>query len=200
MNNIFHEICLMLNSIEDYHDSGTRKHEIRTGKTMKMLGEIYGFDKKNCKILQEIGSIHDIGKIALPANIIEKPGPLTQFERKVVELHPIVGYDIIKKIDHPFSEMAGNAILTHHENYDGSGYPKGLSGKKIPIEGRICAICDCYDALREHRRYRKSQTHEQTVNLMFDDSPTGLYHKFDPVLIALFLDIAPSIQQLYDDK
>ena len=145
---LIHSVRKILNDIENYHDSFTKSHECRTGKLMSILGKAIGLDSVFCASLEEAGSIHDIGKLAIPANILEKPGPLSAFERQTVELHPEIGHRIIKNLAHPLGELASVIALTHHENYDGFGYPQGLKGEAIPLVGRICSVCDIYDALR----------------------------------------------------
>lgn len=195
---LFQNICSLFHDIEDYHDCLTREHECRTGKLMALLGNALGFDQSKCALLNELGSIHDIGKIAIPDTILEKATPLTLFERKIIELHPWIGYKFMGHIKHPYSELAGLVILTHHENYDGTGYPKGLKGEEIPLEGSICAICDVYDALREIRPYRERKTHDEVFSIMCDTGTTGLYHKFKPELLQSFSEISKEIQAIYE--
>lgn len=198
MSSLFKNICYVLHGIENHHAAKSKEHECKTGTLMSVLGKSYGLSKAACEKLNEIGSIHDIGKIAIPETILEKPGPLTQYERKVVELHPVIGHEFIKDIEHPDVNLARAIILTHHENFDGTGYPNKLSGDEIPLEGRICAICDVYDALREDRPYRARTTHEVVLNMMHDTSARGLYHKFDPHLMKLFSNLADVVQAIYD--
>lgn len=195
----FENICSMLHAIEYYHDFQTQEHENRTSKLMFMLGSAFGLDKNFCDLLLQLGSIHDIGKIAIPAAILEKPGPLTQHERNIVELHTLIGQELISKIEHPHTALASSIIVTHHENHDGTGYPKSLKGSEIPIEGSICAICDVYDALRETRPYREKRTHQDVFNMMYDTSANGLYHKFNPLLMNVFKEIADDVQLIYKD-
>lgn len=196
----FKNICAMFHAIEYYHDFQTREHENRTGRLMFTLGKAFGLEHSFCELLAELGSIHDIGKIAIPEAILEKPGPLTQHERNVVELHTLIGEEFIKTIEHPHTALASSIIVTHHENHDGSGYPKGLKGDEIPIEGSICAICDVYDALRETRPYRQRRTHQDAFDMMYDTSANGLYHKFNPQLMKIFKEISSDIQLIYEDS
>lgn len=199
MDTLFQSVCSVLHGIENYHDSCTKDHELRTGKLMSLFGKAYGLDHTLCEVLNELGSIHDIGKLSIPEAILEKTGPLTDFERKVIELHPVIGHDLIKKIEHPYAELAAHIILTHHENYDGTGYPKGLKANEIPVEGSICAICDVYDALREKRPYRVIKSHKDVITMMYDSSDKGLFHKFNPELMKLFKEISGKIQKIYEE-
>lgn len=194
---LFESIQEVIHDLEIYHDSYTKLHECMTGALMGLLSKTIGLDKEYCLSLEKVGSIHDIGKLAVPAKILEKPGPLSAFEREVVELHVEVGYKLTKKMKHPLGELASTVILTHHEAYDGSGYPNKLSGEQIPLEGRICSICDVYDALISHRPYRETQSHEIIIKMMQDTEPTGLAKKFDPVLLDAFISINDQIAKLY---
>lgn len=198
MDSLFQEICALLHGIENYHDTITNRHECRTGKLMSILGKAYGMNETDCTTLNIIGSIHDIGKIAISQEILEKPGPLTDYERNIMELHPMIGYSFIKKIKHPLSELAGMVILTHHENYDGSGYPNKLKGDEIPIEGAMCTICDVYDALRDVRRYKDKKTHREIFHMMSDNGPRGLLYKFNPTLLKIFMKCEKEINDVYD--
>jgi putative two-component system response regulator len=187
----------MIHGIEDYHDVLTEKHECRTGLLMSILGKAYGLDDPMCALLEQLGSIHDIGKIAISAEILEKVEPLTACERKIIEMHPNIGYDFIKEIEHPDAKLGGLIILTHHENHDGTGYPRGLSGDDIPLEGALCMISDVYDALRSRRPYREDLSHEAVLEMMYDTSPAGLYHKFRPELMSAFKEISKEVEVLY---
>lgn len=190
MDTIFSSIKDMLHEIEMYHDVFTVEHEIRTGKLMSLLAQTQSLETTRCQSLEEVGAIHDVGKIAIPAKILEKPLKLSKYEREIIELHPQIGYNIVKKIKHPFCELAATVILTHHEAYDGSGYPKGLKRDEIPLEGRICRICDVYDALRSYRPYRiEHATHESVVRIMTDKNVENMYNTFDPELLEAFLTI-----------
>jgi putative two-component system response regulator len=197
MASLFQSICDVIHGIEDYHDALTKSHECRVGKLMGLLSTALGLNEEKCTVIEEVGTIHDVGKIAIPAAIIEKIEPLTTCERKIIELHPIIGHDLIKKINHPKTKLASKVILTHHENFDGSGYPNNLKGDQIPIEGAICAICDVYDALREKRPYRGQLSHAEVFDMMYDKSEAGLYHKFNPEIMSTFKSIAEEAKALY---
>jgi len=194
---LFKAIEDVIHDLERYHDVYTESHECRTGKLMFILGEALGFDKAFCTSLERAGSIHDIGKLAIPEKILEKPGPLSAFEREVVQLHAEIGYKLTKKLKHPLAELASNITLTHHEAYDGSGYPYGLKGKNIPLEGQICSICDVYDALVSRRPYREARSHEMVIQMLQDSDPNGMANKFAPKLLDAFIGIHDQIIQSY---
>ncbi len=198
MPSLLQTICDVFHGIEEYHDFKTEQHELRVGILMGALAKAMGFDEERCKSLSEIGSIHDVGKIAIPSSILSKPGSLSVCERKIVELHPIVGHRFIKKIVHPQAKLAGIVILNHHENYDGTGYPNGLSGNAIPLEAAMCRICDVYDALRTRRPYRAALSHQAVFEMMYDACSNGMYHAFNPELMDIFKSISQEIKQLHD--
>lgn len=193
----FDSVQEIIHQLEAYHDSYTKAHECMTGRLMGLLSKTIGLDSEYCLSIEKAGSIHDIGKLAVPSTVLEKPGSLSAFEREVVELHVEIGYEITKKIQHPLGELASVIALTHHEAYDGSGYPHNLKGEQIPLEGRICTICDVYDALISHRPYRDLQSHDAVIKLIQDTGPTGLANKFDPMLLEAFVSISGQINELY---
>lgn len=189
----------LFHTIESYHDSYTEKHEEMTAKIMFLFGKELGLGNESCHELRMLGNIHDIGKIAIPSKILEKPGSLNSFERSVVQLHPKIGAQFIEKIEHPLKERASQIILNHHESFDGSGYPNGIKGDAIPFEARICSICDVYDALRAHRPYREKKLgHEMAMEKILDNGENGLRKHFDPELLAIFENISDKIFNLYN--
>ena len=199
MEDFFKTVGHLLHRIESYHDSYTEKHENMTGKLMFHFGKALGYNENECHRLSTLGNVHDIGKISIPAKILEKNGELSAFERSVVELHPQIGFQLIEKIQHPFTEVAKKVILNHHEAFDGSGYPNRIKGDKIPIEARICSICDVYEALRSHRPYRdKTLGHTNTLEKMLDKSQ-GLRNKFDPDLLKIFEKISDQVKSWFDE-
>jgi putative two-component system response regulator len=135
--------------------------------------------------------LHDIGKAGIPEGILYKPGPLNDYERKIVEMHPLIGTDILKKIsiriDHEFSqslEVAENIISFHHEKWDGSGYPHQLKGKNIPFEARVVAIVDVFDALTSRRAYKDSWTKKEALSYIIEQKGTH----FDPMLVETLME------------
>jgi len=201
MNSIFHSIRILLNGIEKFHDTITARHEHSTGKMMSLLANAMNMSTSDCNALEEVGGLHDIGKLAIPATILEKPGPLTVFERKMIELHPKVGVELISNLKHPLTELAQVVILNHHESFDGSGYPNGLKGTKIPREAQICSICDVYDALRSHRHYRDSHdNHVEAIKKITSNGDGGMADKFDPLIVRAFVDIHQDINDAFLER
>jgi putative two-component system response regulator len=142
-------------------------------------------------LVLQSAQLHDVGKIAIRDGILQKPGKLTPEEFEEIKKHTVFGKEVIDNIkkkttERAFLEHAGIFAATHHEKWDGSGYPKGLKGKEIPLQGRLMAIADVYDALVSERPYKKAFTHEDAVNLILSDS--GKH--FDPDLAKLFADVS----------
>ena len=131
--------------------------------------------------------LHDIGKLAVPEHILSKPGPLTQEEFQKIRIHPEVGAEIIAAV--PFPYPVAPIILSHHERWDGKGYPKGLSGEDIPIGARILTIVDYFDAVTTERPYHKALSHESAVGLLKHEAGRAL----DPTLVDIFVTMLPSL-------
>jgi CheY-like chemotaxis protein len=136
-------------------------------------------------LLLNAAPMHDVGKIGVPDHILQKNGPLTPEEWLIVKKHPLIGAGIIGRHDNELLEMARVIALTHHEKWDGSGYPRGLHGETIPVEGRIVAIADVFDALTSDRVYRRAFSVEKAVEMMLEERT----RHFDPVLLDAFMEV-----------
>ena len=143
------------------------------------------------KLVVQSTQLHDIGKIAIKDSILLKPGKLTDEEFENIKMHTVLGEEVISEIErntsgHEFLEYAKIFVATHHERWDGSGYPRGLKGEKIPVLGRTMAIVDVYDALVSDRPYKKGFPHKDAVAIISD----GRGKHFDPIIVDLFLDVS----------
>jgi diguanylate cyclase (GGDEF)-like protein len=165
----------------DKKDYETEEHVKRMGDLALLLGKGLNLPEDKLNELVMLAALHDIGKIAVADSIILKPGKLTPQEWELVKKHPEVGYRIAKSS----TDLAAiaDAILTHHENWDGSGYPEGLKGEKIPLVSRIISIVDAYDAMTNDRPYRRAFAKEQAIAEIRRCSGT----KYDPKLVEVFL-------------
>lgn len=155
-----------------------------------------GFEEVNNEFIEDIGflaAMHDVGKIGTPDDILNKGGPLDDWEREIMNEHTKNGAYILST--HPKS-MAKDIALSHHEKWDGSGYPYGIFGDMIPLCARIVCIADVYDALRSRRSYKKSFSHKKSVSIM----KKGRETHFDPALLDLFLDLNKEFDSIYNDK
>ncbi len=159
------------------HDHVHRVQVYSTG-----LARIFGLSDAEIEALKAGALLHDIGKLAVPDYILNKPGPLTTAEFDKMKVHTIVGAEILERVGFPYPVVP--VVRHHHERWDGRGYPDGLKGEQIPITARILAVCDCFDAVREDRQYRKAMTREQALQILREGSGTV----FDPKVIGAFLE------------
>lgn len=127
-------------------------HSTRVGSMASLVAQAMGLPGRSAAELSRIAGLHDVGKLVVPDAVISKPGPLTPDEWAIMKKHPVVGHDILAAGGHPLLDRAAAIALHHHEAFDGSGYPHGLIGTTIPLEARIAAVCDVYDALRKTGR------------------------------------------------
>lgn len=191
-------------------DRETGGHILRTREYVRVLAEylrkkgIYNFSPTFIKVLCQAVPLHDIGKVAIPDNILNKNGSLDEKEWEIMKKHVIYGKEIIQKAEmrssgkNLFLNAAINIAYTHHEKWDGSGYPQGLKEDEIPIEGRLMAIADVYDALISKRVYKEKFNYEKAENMIINESGTH----FDPTLIKAFIDLKSEfrkIAQKYED-
>lgn len=168
--------------VAEYRDDDTHHHTERVGHTAALLGEAVGLGADHVTVLRRAAELHDIGKVAIPDRILLKPDKLTPEEFEVVKTHTTAGADILAGSSSAYLEMAASIALSHHERWDGSGYPVGLSGQDIPIESRIVMVADVFDALTHERPYKTAMTVEEALVQM--RSQTGTF--FDPWLMSAF--------------
>jgi response regulator RpfG family c-di-GMP phosphodiesterase len=148
------------------------------------LAKLYGLDEEECKILKDASPMHDIGKIGIADNILNKPAKLTAGEFDIIKTHSRLGYDMLCHSDRLIFKTASTIAYEHHEKYDGSGYPRGLKCDEIHIYGRITAVADVFDALGSARCYKKAWELDAILKFLKDEA--GKH--FDPKLIELFLE------------
>ena len=168
----------------EMHDAETGEHVNRMASVAAYLGERLELGRDRLLLLRTAAPMHDVGKIATPDGILRKRGPLSVEERAVMELHTSVGHQILSGSDSELLQMAASVALTHHERWDGEGYPQGLRGEEIPIEGRIVAVADVFDALLSDRCYRPAMPLEEAVEIMREGRGTH----FDPAVVDSLLD------------
>jgi len=177
------ETVRRLSRAVEFRDEDTGAHTARISALAARTGHSAGLDAERCGLIERASPLHDVGKVAIPDSVLLKPGPLTPAERSIVETHAEIGHRLLHGSDSAVLQLAATIALTHHEHYDGGGYPRGLAGESIPIEGRIVAIADVFDALTSDRVYRPAMTIDQAVVIMRNGRGTH----FDPVLLELFL-------------
>jgi len=186
-------IIQRLGRAAEYKDNETGLHVIRMSHYSRLLGEAIGMSEPEAELLLNAAPMHDIGKIGIPDRILQKPGKLDAEEWAIMQTHSQIGADILGDAgDSDLLEMARIVALTHHEKWDGSGYPNGLAGEDIPRVGRIVAIADVFDALTSERPYKKAWPVEQAVAVLKE----GAGSHFDPRLIPPFLDVLPRVLEI----
>ena len=184
------QVVQRLGKAAEYKDNETGMHVMRMSHYSKELALAYGLSEKQAEILLHAAPMHDIGKIGIADSIMLKPGKLTDEEFATMKHHPEIGAEIIGDCGDSVSlKVAKSVSLTHHEKWDGTGYPNGLAGEDIPIEGRICALADVFDALTSKRPYKDAWSIEKTIDFL--ESQRGKH--FEPRLVDLIIEIMPKI-------
>lgn len=168
----------------EFHDSSTGLHVTRMAVITAFLGSQLKLDAEFVQLLREAAPMHDVGKIGTSEEILRKPGPLTAEERKEMERHTVVGHEILSGSQSQLLQIAATIALTHHEHYDGTGYPQGLAGEEIPLEGRVSAVADVFDALLSDRCYRPALPVSDAVEVIQDGRGTH----FDPRIADLLIN------------
>ncbi len=179
------ETVRRLSMAVEFRDEDTGAHIERIGRFSTLLAEQIGMDPEFCERLGHAAPLHDVGKVAIPDAILLKPGPLTSEERAIVETHAEEGHRLVRGSSSSILDMAATIALSHQEKWDGSGYPRGLKGEAIPIEGRIVAVADVFDALTSDRVYRRAFSVEEAVQMMREQRG----RHFDPVLLDAFMEV-----------
>lgn len=167
----------------DLREHETGFHSYRVTEYSLTLARKLGLPDKALSILAKGALLHDIGKIGIPDSILLKPGKLTDEEWKIMKMHPTMGYELLKKID--FLEEAAEIVLSHHEHYNGKGYPRGLKGEQIPLGARIFSVVDALDAMTSNRPYRQALSFEEAIERIAKSSGS----QFDPSIVRVFLSI-----------
>ena len=186
------EVIQRLGRAAEYRDNETGQHVLRMSRYSARLAKELGMNDMECTLLQLTSPMHDIGKIGIPDGILLKPGPLTESERKIMETHTTIGGEILGGGKSELIKMAETIALTHQEKWDGTGYPKGLKGDKIPLVGQITAICDVFDAITSKRPYKEEHPIEEA--LAFITKQSGKH--FDPHLVKVFQQVVPDLQKI----
>ncbi len=182
------ETVRRLSMAVEFRDEDTGAHIERIGRFSTLLAEAVGMSPEFCRRIGHAAPLHDVGKVAIPDAILLKPGSLTPEERAIVETHAEEGHRLLRGSSSSILDMGATIALSHHERWDGGGYPRGVAAEKIPIEGRIVAIADVFDALTSHRVYREAFPVEKAIEMMLDQSS----QHFDPVLLHKFMEVLDS--------
>ena len=171
-----------LSSAAEYKDEETAAHIVRIGRMSALLAEKLGLNSAEADLLRTAAPMHDVGKIGVPDAILLKPGRLTDDEWVVMRQHAEIGARILSQANSELMQAGAVIARSHHEKWDGSGYPRGLAGEDIPLYGRICAVADVFDALTSRRPYKEPFSLEKTLHIMRE----GRGSHFDPRILDLF--------------
>jgi two-component system response regulator RpfG len=177
------ETLLRLAKAGEYRDEETGNHILRMAKFARLMAEKLGLPESDCHVIEVAAPMHDIGKIGIPDGILLKPGKLDAEELRIMRTHTRIGYEILKDSPSKYLQMGAVIALGHHERYDGTGYPSRLRGYEIPLEARIVAVADVFDALTSVRPYKKAWSIQDALNYL--NAERGKH--FDSVCVDAFL-------------
>jgi putative two-component system response regulator len=187
------ETIFRLSRAAEFKDEDTGAHIISMSRISARLAAKCGLSPATVESILYASPMHDIGKIGIPDRILLKNGPLNDEEWTVMRMHTIFGGKILENSDIGFLRLGEVIALTHHEKFDGSGYPKGLKGRQIPLAGRVVAVADVFDALMSRRPYKPAFTPEQATNIIFE----GRGKHFDPDVVDAFMNDIPEILRIW---
>lgn len=185
------DVIQVLGRAGEYRDEETGNHILRMSHSCYLVAKQMGYSEEHSKTIQNASTLHDVGKIGIPDRILLKPGKLDKQEMQEMQTHTLIGCEILGSSESPTINMAKKICLSHHEKWNGQGYPNHLKGDDIPIEGRIAAVCDVFDALTSERAYKQAWSEERAIQYIKDNSGTH----FDPQVVESFLAVLPEIRQ-----
>jgi len=184
------DIIRRLAQAAEFRDNETGIHIIRMSQYCAKFAAALGMDPQQCDLILTASPLHDIGKIGIPDSILLKPDKLTPEEFETMKTHTVIGAKLLAGSNSPIMKMAQQIALTHHEKWDGTGYPHQLKGKQIPLVGQLCSICDVFDALTSARPYKKAWSTDEAVSEIIKQKD----RQFNPQLVDRFVSILPEIE------
>jgi len=179
----------------EFRDSETGNHVIRMARYSRLIANVIGMDAPDAETIELAAPLHDIGKIGIPDQILLKPGKFSDEEMKVMQRHPVIGYEILKNSPSKYLRMGALIALGHHEKFNGSGYPYGLVGDHIPIAARIVAVADVYDALSSARPYKPAWPRQRASEYLAQHKGSHL----DPMLVDALLQSDDEVRKIQEE-
>jgi putative two-component system response regulator len=196
--NSYEEALKCLAIAAEYKEGRTNKHLDRIGLMTRHVARVLGWSEERQRALELAAPLHDVGKIGVPDAVLLKKGKLTPVELKIMRRHANIGHEILSMAQCPVMELAAAIALSHHESWDGKGYPCGLVGDEIPVEARIVGLCDVYDALRSKRTYKPEFSHKQAMGIILMGDKRVSSSHFDPCLRDLFYEEQHAFNEIFE--